>query len=1097
MAESTEVARGSRARMRVRAAVRAISFPSRSRGSLVSEARESERWRGRYRVPAARGFALVAAIALTVLSALPVSAQYFGRNKVQYDDFDWQVMATENFDIHFYPEARLATEDGARMVERWNARLKDAFQHRLRGRKPIVYYADHPDFQQTNVISGLIGEGTGGVTEALKNRMTLPFTGVYEDNDHVIGHELVHVYQYDIASRGGMAGLSQMGRLPLWLVEGMAEYLSTGREDAHTAMWMRDAVLRDDVPTIRQLTRDRRYFPYRYGQALLAYVAGLYGDGAVTALFRSSLRNGWDGAVRGVLGMTSDSLSRQWISATRAAYLPTMEGRTIPDEVGRVVLSEDLDAGSMNVAPSLSPDGRYVAFYSELDLFSVDLFIADAQTGEVLHKVASADSDPHFDALSFLQSAGTWSPDGQRLAFVVFSQGDNELAIAEVEDGDIEQRIAVRGVGAIRDPAWSPDGRTIAFTGLSGGISDLYLLDIASGQVRQLTNDRYADIQAAWSPDGRTIAFASDRGTETDFARLVYSPMRVTLIEVATGATEVLPVLDERAKHMNPQWSPDGTELYFVADVDGFSDVFRTNPATGATYRVTNVATGVSGVTDLSPALTVAARTGTVMFTVFGDGEFTVHSLTPELAVGTPIEGVTPGISVARVLPPVESAGRGLVGSYLDDPLAGLPDATEFVVADYESNLTLDYIGTPAVGAIYSPGYGSGFVGGVSFLFSDMLGNRQVGAVLQAQGGIEDIGGQAVYIDAGDRWNWGVGLTHIPYASIYGQRGVTDSRVIDRIVRERFYVSEAGVFAQYPFTMTRRFEADLSYTRYAFDIEEELLEFDRQTGQLISRTENDLNAAPDVHMVSSSPAYVGDNSFFGFTSPVSGGRFRYEVSPTVGTLNFVTLNLDHRRYFFFNPLTLAVRGMHFGYYTGDESDTRLRDGVFLGYEWLIRGYARESFESNECPESVGSGTFSDCPAFGRLYGSRIAVANFEARFPFLGVEEFGLINFPYLPTELTAFFDAGFAWCGDSPPETPEQDFVVPTRCGPGANGEPAEDTDLMFRTNSIERIPVFSAGVSSRFNILGYIILEVYYAYPFQRPDKGWHLGFNLAPGW
>ena len=1042
--------------------------------------------------------AFLLTVALFVFGATSASGQYFGRNKVQYDDFEWQVMSTENFDIHYYPEEQLATEDGARMIERWNTRLEDAFQHRLRGRKPVVYYADHPDFQQTNVISGLIGEGTGGVTEALKNRMTLPFTGVYEDNDHVIGHELVHVYQYDIAGRNGMAGLSAMGRLPLWLVEGMAEYLSTGRDDSHTAMWMRDAALRDDLPTIRQLTRDMRYFPYRYGQALLAYVAGLYGDGAVTALFQSSLRNGWEGAVRGVLGMTSDSLSRQWISATRAAYLPTMEGRDQPDSLGNVVLSEDRDAGGMNVAPALSPDGRFVAFYSELDLFSIDLFIADARTGEVLHSVASAASDPHFDALSFLQSAGTWSPDGQRLAFVVFAGGDNEIAIARVDDGDIERRIAVQGVGALRDPSWSPDGRTIAFTGLSGGIADLYLLDVESGQVRQLTNDRYADLMAAWSPDGRTIAFASDRGSETDFARLVYSPMRIALYDVASGGVEVLPALDEDAKHINPQWTPDGNAVYYIADVGGFSDVFRTDVASGATSRVTNIATGVSGITDLSQALTVAQRTGTVMFSVFGDGKFTVHGLTPEEAVGTPLEALPAGPSVARILPPLESAGRGLIASYMADPLGGLPDATEFTTEEYEADLTLDYIGTPSVGAIYSPGYGSGFVGGVSFLFSDMLGDRQVGAVLQAQGGIEDIGGQAVYIDASDRWNWGAGITHIPYLTAYGSRTVTASTVEDRIIRQHFYVSEVGAFTQYPFSMTRRFEADLSYMRYAYDIEEELREYSRSTGQMISREEDDLPAPPDVHMISTSPAFVGDNTFFGFTSPVSGQRFRYELSPTFGTLSFVTANLDHRRYFFFNPLTLAMRAMHFGYYFGDESDTRLRDGVFLGYEWMIRGYSRESFDiSEECPQTTTGTAFDACPALHRLYGSRVALANIEARFPLIGVEDFGLINFPYLPTELAAFFDAGMAWCGGSEPVTPEDSFGSTVRCGPTEDGDPAEDTDLTFMTNSNERVPVFSAGVSSRFNILGYVILEVYYAYPFQRPDKGWHLGFNLAPGW
>src|SRR6185295_19122979 len=117
---------------------------------------------------------------------------------------------------------------------------------------------------QSNVIEGFIGQGTGGVTEGARDRVIMPFTGVYAESDHVLGHELVHVFQYKIAqaSRGG---LNSVGRIPLWLIEGMAEYLSLGRQDPNTAMWLRDALRRNDLPTLNQLTRDPRYFPYRYG----------------------------------------------------------------------------------------------------------------------------------------------------------------------------------------------------------------------------------------------------------------------------------------------------------------------------------------------------------------------------------------------------------------------------------------------------------------------------------------------------------------------------------------------------------------------------------------------------------------------------------------------------------------------------------------------------------------------------------------------------------------------------------------------------------------------------------------------------------------
>ena len=208
--------------------------------------------------------------ALLFGAAHPATAQYFGRNKVQYERFDFRILRTPHFDEYFYPAESLLVHDAGRLAERWYARHSDSFRHTF-DRKSIVFYADQPDFQQTNVVGDELTEGTGGVTEGLRTRVVMPFTGIYADNDHVLGHELVHVFQYSVAE-AGPGGLARLNSLPLWLIEGMAEYFSLGRDNALTAMWLRDAAERDRLPTIKQLTNDARFFPYRYGQALWAYV---------------------------------------------------------------------------------------------------------------------------------------------------------------------------------------------------------------------------------------------------------------------------------------------------------------------------------------------------------------------------------------------------------------------------------------------------------------------------------------------------------------------------------------------------------------------------------------------------------------------------------------------------------------------------------------------------------------------------------------------------------------------------------------------------------------------------------------------------------
>src|SRR5437667_489372 len=200
------------------------------------------------------------AAALLLCGAAPMAAQYFGKNKVQYNSFTFQIIRTEHFEVYFYERERAAALDAARMAERGYARLSRIFRRQFQSRKAIILYASQSDFQQTNV-TDVSGEGTGGVTEVFKQRMVLPFTGSYAELEHVLQHEMVHQFQFDVFSRGRIGGgLQTLSNVnpPLWFMEGMAEYLSLGPIDPLTAMWLRDAALEGHLPTIEQLTFDPR-----------------------------------------------------------------------------------------------------------------------------------------------------------------------------------------------------------------------------------------------------------------------------------------------------------------------------------------------------------------------------------------------------------------------------------------------------------------------------------------------------------------------------------------------------------------------------------------------------------------------------------------------------------------------------------------------------------------------------------------------------------------------------------------------------------------------------------------------------------------------
>jgi hypothetical protein len=298
------------------------------------------------------GMLFAAALACTPGAAF---AQYFGQNKVRYDDFAFNVLETEHFDIYYYDRERRAIDEAARMAERWYARLAKVLGHNLTRRQPLILYASHPDFEQTTAIPGFIGETTGGVTEALRNRIVLPFTASLAETNHVLGHELVHAFQFDL-SRGRALGL------PLWFVEGMAEYLSLGPVHSQTALWLRDAAIHEELPGFEDLDNPE-FFPYRFGHAAWAYIAGRWGDDAVRTLFLGASELGDPlEALQRLSKRPIDELSRAWHSSVLTTYRDVANITLAPR--GRPLITEDGDGGELNVGPALSPDGERVVFLS-------------------------------------------------------------------------------------------------------------------------------------------------------------------------------------------------------------------------------------------------------------------------------------------------------------------------------------------------------------------------------------------------------------------------------------------------------------------------------------------------------------------------------------------------------------------------------------------------------------------------------------------------------------------------------------------------------------------------------------------------------------
>ncbi|MDB5133169.1 MAG: tolB protein precursor [Mucilaginibacter sp.] len=1030
-------------------------------------------------------------IAGLLLFSRQTKAQYFGQNKVRYKKLDFKVYKTPHFEIYYYLKNDSMIKRFAQESELWYTLHQQIFRDTFKRPNPIILYANHPEFQQTTAIDGEIDVGTGGVTEGLKNRVVIPVMETNQMTRHVIGHELVHAFQYHTLLGRDSSNFENINNLPLWMIEGMAEYFSLGKNDSYTAMWIRDAYLSHDIPTIKDMTQSNKYFPYRYGQAFWSFIGSTYGDTVIVPFFKNTARFGLQYGIRRTFGYDEKTLSSLWKHAIELTYKPYLKDTAQVPPGHRVV--DEKNSGKLNLAPAVSPDGKYLAFLSEKSLFTVDLFLADAKTGRILRKLTSKVSNTHIDEFNFIESAGAWSPDSKRFAFSVFSKGRNRMVVVDIASGRVVDDIAMGKAEQFSNLSWSPDGKNVVFQGLSEGQGDLYLYNFDTKQVRQLTNDKYSDYQPSFSRDGKKIIFSSDR-TTYDQSLSQDITFNLAELDIATGKVTDIKLFNG-ANNLNPVYSSDGTQIYFLSNRDGFRNMYRYSPATGKVEQMTNLFTGISGITEYSPALSISINND-IVYSYYRAQKYTLYNAKATDFTGTPVDGQETNFS-AGMLPPARSVGVDLINSNLNNYLAypKLPiDSIKTV--PYKPMFKLDYLASSGVGASVSQ-FGAGLSSGVQGVFSDILGRNQIYAGLAVNGEIYDFGGQFAYINQTARWNFGVSISHIPFQtanySIVPSTYKINTTTTIPAVEERYdiiriFQDQISLFTSYPITKKTRVEFGTGGAAYYYRVDRYSSVYDT-LGNLLNYTHNHIpnsayNADPNnnginltpFHIFNVNTALVGDNSFFGVASPLNGYRYRLQAEYDFGTYRYFAPTIDLREYVRAAPVTFAAR--LYGY--GRFGNTGNLYPLYVGYPFLIRGYEAQTFYSGNGKVPTNGFTID------QLSGNRLAVANFEVRLPFTGPERLSQIKSKLLFTELNLFFDAGLAWNAGN---------EIKFQSGPDAIGKDAAGQTI-YNTN--QRVPATSAGISIRVNVFGAFVLEPYFAIPFNRTDINKPVfGLGFTPGW
>ncbi len=576
---------------------------------------------------------IVLAVSAIVAENAGAQAWYFGKNKVQYNKFEWKVLKTPHFDIHFHEGYRDLAARTAVIMEYGYGKLSSDFEHNISWRIPVILYASHSFFQQTNITWGLLPEGVQAFAEPTRKRMVLHFSGTNEDFAHTAIHELVHMFEFDIIYGSLLRSAFAQGALfniPLWFAEGISEYYSVGGMDATARMFMRDATIFDYLPY--DLSYAGGYMNYKAGQSAINYINETYGPGKVVEIMdQLRYQRSLDAALKSTLGITTSELSKAWKKELRRKYWPTYADKMEPEHYGRRLTDHLKEYSYQNTKPEFSPDGEYIIFYS--DKKGLDgIYLMNAITGRIEKKILEGSLSEKFESIRSMKSSLVWAPDGKSIAFVAKSDGRDRLFVLSVPRGKILKEIDMP-VDFFFSPAVSPDGKMIAVVGTIKGQTDLYVYDFETETTTQVTDDMNDEADPAWFPYGKKLAysrhplvavqpiFAPDSAGVDRLAgvnlqlsdNVLEVETDIWTVEIETKEKELL--ISTPGNDSAPLIFNGGEEIIFTSDETDVTNLYRGNLINGAYHRFTDVLGGI-----FTPSY--SAERDRLVFSAFNQGGY-------------------------------------------------------------------------------------------------------------------------------------------------------------------------------------------------------------------------------------------------------------------------------------------------------------------------------------------------------------------------------------------------------------------------------------------------------------------------------------------
>lgn len=459
----------------------------------------------------------------------------FGKNRVQYDYFEWKYYRFAQYETYFYTGGQELAIYTAKVAKEYIKQQEEFFEYELKGKMQFIIYNKQSHFKQSNVGLNLEGGEVGGITTIMGSKVFIYFNGDHEEFARQIKEGIAQVMvnqQVYGSSWTQVLKNSSLFTMPTWYSLGLTSYMAD-KWNPTIENSVRDGMLSGKYKKFNRLS-DRDAIIA--GHSLWNYVIDTYGEAVVpNILYMTRVTQSIEKGFLYVLGVSMKSLTKEWLEYYSNEYEnlpPTDEEDYLAKEIFKIKKRRDYTQFKM------SPDGNNFAYVTnQLGQYKIYIYYKDDDKKYKIYK-----KEFKLDRINdYSYPILEWNPASEVLAFVTEEKGTLLMHYFDINTGGIQVK-ALFNLEKVTAMDYSDSGKEMVFSGVYKGQSDLYLYYVGPNSHKKLTNDKFDDLHPKFIENSTKIVFTSNRTNDS----LGYQPTDMELLSLKKDVW----VLDYQAEEM-------------------------------------------------------------------------------------------------------------------------------------------------------------------------------------------------------------------------------------------------------------------------------------------------------------------------------------------------------------------------------------------------------------------------------------------------------------------------------------------------------------------------------------------------------------------